>query len=143
MQPIVHLEEQKEQDAVQLFVDARRALDAVEQQLQQLHGFKQEYQQRLQSEQGQGISIQRLREYQSFIENISGTIDKSYLEIEAKRAVCEKYKQAWLRCRSRSQAMHKVVEKYQREERRQQERVEQKDQDEYAQRISSRTAGDE
>jgi flagellar FliJ protein len=80
-----------------------------------------------------------VREYQSFIENISGTIDKSHLEIEAKRAICEQYKQAWLRCRSRSQALNKVVEKYQREELRERERVEQKEQDEYAQRISSRS----
>ena len=139
MQPIAHLAEQKEQDAVQRYVEAQQALEQVQQQLDQLNGYKLEYQQRLHTEQSKGISIQRIREYQAFIENISSTINQSHVEIEARQKTCEHYRLAWLECRSRSQALQKVVEKYQGEERRQQERVEQKEQDEHAMRLNRRT----
>ena len=136
MQPVVHHAEQKEQDAVQLFVQAQQALADAEQQLQQLFSYRDDYNRQLSESSGQ--SIERIRNYQAFIAKLNGAIDQAYVEIETRKQICEQKKLAWLKCRSRSHALNLVVEKYQLEEFREQERQEQKEQDEHAQRIGSK-----
>ena len=136
MQPVANLAEQKEQDAVCIFVEAQKVLAASEQQLQQLLTYRGEYKQQLVDQQRQSISMRRMRDYQIFIDNLSVTIDSAYLDVELKKKICDEKKQLWLACRSRSNALNSVVEKYQHEEFRQREQMEQKEQDEHSQRIS-------
>ena len=135
MQPVAHHAEQKEQDAVRVFVEAQKALEACEKQLQQLQDYREEYKQQLSDQQQQSISMRRLRDYQLFIDNLGSSIEGAIREVEIKRKICEEKKQLWLACRSRSHALNSVVEKYQREEFRHKEKLEQKEQDEHAQRI--------
>lgn len=136
MQPVADHAEQKEQDAVRIFVEAQKALQASEQQLQQLLNYRGEYKQQLADQQRQSISMRRVRDYQLFIDNLGVTIDSAYMEVELKKKICDEKKQLWLACRSRSNALNSVVEKYQHEEFRQREQIEQKELDEHAQRIS-------
>ncbi len=137
MKPVADHAEQKEQDAVRVFVVAKDKLAAAEQQLEQLLGYQKEYEDNLQSSQATGIGIQRIRDFYSFLHKLNLTIEQAYLEIETCKIRCEKKKLLWLACRSRSQALNMVVEKYQLEEFKQEERAEQKEMDEHAQRIVS------
>ena len=137
MQPIADHAEQKEQTAVRVFVAAQDKLAAAEQQLAQLMGYRQEYEDKLQSSQTAGLGIQRIRDFYGFLEKLNLTIEQAYLEIETCKQLCEKKKLLWLACRSRRRALNLVVEKYQLEEFKQQERAEQKEMDEHAQRIVS------
>lgn len=139
MQPVADHAGRIEQDAVQVFVQAQQELATLEQQLQQLLEYREEYQQKLTTEQGRGMGIHRVRDYQLFISNLDQTIAQARINIESCKQVCEGKKQAWLKCRSRSNALNSVVEKYQQDERRQQERAEQKEQDEHAQRIQQKS----
>jgi len=136
MQPVASLAEQKEQDAVSLFVEAQKVLQASEQQLQQLLTYRGEYKQQLVDQQRQSISMRRMRDYQVFIDNLGVTIESAHLDVEGKKKICDEKKQLWLACRSRSHALNSVVEKYQFEEYRHKEHLEQKEQDEHSQRIS-------
>ena len=135
MQPVAQHADQKEQEAVRLFVDAQRAVEAAEQQLQQLFGYQQEYSQKLTDTDSASMSPHLLRDYQSFIAKLRLSIEQIHIDIENKKQFCEIQKQAWLKCRSRSHALNSVVEKYKLEEFKQQEKYEQKEQDEHAQRI--------
>jgi len=137
MQPVARHADQKEQDAVRLFVEAQRALEAAEQQLQQMSGYRDEYSQKLLTTESNNLSAQRLREHQSFVVRIGQTIEQLHIDIENKKQQCEMQKQAWLKCRGRSHALNSVVEKYRLEEFKQQERLEQKEQDEHASRVVS------
>ena len=139
MQPVADHAERIEQDAVQLFVQAQQELTTMEQQLQQLLEYREEYRQKLTVEQGRSMNIQRVRDFQLFISNLDQTITQAHINIESCKQVCEGKKQAWLKCRSRSQALNSVVEKYQQDERKQLERAEQKEQDEHAQRIQQKS----
>lgn len=138
MKPIAHHAEQKEQDAVRLFVKAQQDLKDVEDQLQQLLGYREEYASQLTTQSGR--SIEHIRNFQAFIEKVTKAIDQAKIEIENKKQVCERYRLAWMKCRSRSKALNLVVEKYQLEEFRQQERNEQKEQDEHSARIGGNKA---
>lgn len=139
MQPVAHFAEQNEQDAVRIFVEAQNALEASEQQLQQLLHYREEYKQQLSDQQRQSISMRRVRDYQEFIDNLSGTIESAYQDVIVKKQICDEKKQLWLACRSRSHALNSVVEKYRHEESQHRERQEQKEQDEHAQRVSLKT----
>jgi len=136
MQPVAKHADQKEQDAALVFVQSQKDLEAAEEQLQQLFSYREEYTQKLTSQ--SGMSMQRIRDHQLFVENLGKTIDQAYLDIEDKKCICELKKQAWLKCRSRSHALNSVVEKYKLEEYRQQERWEQNEQDEHAQNITNK-----
>lgn len=138
MQPVARHAEQKEQDAVRLFVAAQQALTEAQQQLQQLLTYRDEYAAGNTAAAESGQRMQQVRNFQTFIDNLGKAIEQAHLNIESKKQVCERYRQAWLKTRSRSQALNLVVEKYQLEERREQERQEQKEQDEHAQRIGFR-----
>jgi len=137
MQPVANHADQKEQDAVRVFVAAQQKLVAAEQQLEQLLGYRQEYEDKLLSSQANGIGIQRIRDFYGFLEKLKLTIEQANFEIETCKQECEQKKLLWLACRTRSQALNMVVEKYQQEEFKQQERAEQKEMDEHAQRIVS------
>jgi flagellar protein FliJ len=139
MQPVAQHADQKEQDAVRLFVEAQRILEAAEQQLQQIFSYREEYSQQLLAADSDDLSAQRLRDHQSFVARIGQTIEQLHIDIENKKQICEMQKQAWLKCRGRSYALNSVVEKYKLEEFKEQERFEQKEQDEHAQRIGSKT----
>ncbi|MDH5471421.1 MAG: flagellar export protein FliJ [Gammaproteobacteria bacterium] len=136
MQPVAHHAERNEQDAVRIFVEAQKNLEASEQQLQQLLSYREEYKQQLATQQSQSISMRRVRDYQMFIDNLTVTIDSAYREVDIKKKICDEKKQLWLACRSRSHALNSVVEKYRHEEHRHKEYLEQKEQDEHAQRVS-------
>lgn len=140
MQPVARHAEQKEQDAVRLFVTAQQALGEAEQQLQQLLTYREEYAAGNTAAAQSGQRMQQVRNFQAFIDSLGKAIAQAHLNIESKKQVCERYRQAWLKTRSRSQALNLVVEKYQLDERRQQEQQEQKEQDEHAQRIGFKPA---
>ncbi len=131
MQPVARHAESIEQKAVQIFARAQQDLADMENQLQQLLSYREEYARQLD---GQGMSIQRMRDYQVFLQKITTTIDQAYIEIRKRTLIVEQRKNEWLKCRGRSKALNMVVEKYQSEEQKEQDRREQKEQDEYAQR---------
>lgn len=138
MQSVAQHADQKEQDAVRLFVEAQRIVEAAEQQLQQLFSYREEYSQQLLATDASHFSSRRLRDYQSFVAKLGHTIEQMHVDIENKKRLCEVHKKAWLACRSRTKALNSVVDKYKQDEFKQQERIEQKEQDEHAQRIGTK-----
>lgn len=139
MQPVARHAESIEQKAVQVFARAQQDLADMENQLQQLLSYREEYARQLS---GQGMNIQRMRDYQAFLQKITVAIDQAYVEIEKRSLAVEQKKNAWLKCRGRSKALNMVVEKYIHEEYQQQERREQKEQDEHGARLYGRRKTD-
>jgi len=125
--------EQIEQKAIKAFAEAQQMLEAAKQQLETLQGYREEYgQQRVQPELS-SMSSRSLQNYQFFLESLGQTIVQARLYIEEKTRVCEQQRLALLACRSRRKALDTVVEKYQQQELKQQDKIEQKEQDEHAQ----------
>ncbi|MDH5764756.1 MAG: flagellar export protein FliJ [Gammaproteobacteria bacterium] len=135
MQPVADHAGQREQKAVSAFVEALDSLKTIEDQLQQLLGYREEYKQQLSSQQQNTMSMRRVRDYQQFIDNLSSTIENAYRELEEKQRICEEKKKIWIATRSRSQALNSIIAKYQLQEIAFRELLEQKEQDDYAQRI--------
>lgn len=135
MQPIARHAEQVQQQAVQVYVTAQQAVVDAQLQLEQLLEYRIEYSSRRTRN---GMSIQQLRDYQYFLSKLNLSIEQAHQQIEFKKNSCEKQRQAWLKTRARSKALDSVIEKYKQQERTIALRIEQKEQDEYASRISIR-----
>jgi flagellar FliJ protein len=131
IKPIANHADKKEQDAVRVFVAAQKDVEQAEAQLLQLQNYRDEYSRQLVSV---SFNAERLRDYQLFVAKLNQAIDQTKIDIENKRRICEVKKQSWLKCRSRSHALNWVVEKYESEELRAEERREQKEMDEHAAR---------
>jgi flagellar FliJ protein len=134
MQPVAQHAEQIEQDAIRVFAEAQQDLADAEQQLLQLLAYRDEYSGQLNGH--AGLPMKQLRNFQAFVHKLGDAIKQAKLDIETKKQICEHRKQAWLKTRSRSQALNKVVEKYRQEELKQQDQREQKEMDEHAQRLT-------
>jgi len=135
MQPIAHHAEQTQQQAVQVFVAAQQAVVDAHLQLEQLLEYRAEYSG---NRVNAGLSALQLRDYQLFLHKLNLSIDQAKSNIELRKQQCEKEKLLWLKTRSRSKALDVVIEKYQQQEAVLAARIEQKEQDEHASRISSK-----
>lgn len=136
MQPIAHHAEQVQQQAVQVFVIAQQAVVDAHLQLEQLIEYRVEYSNKRVNV---GLNAMQLRDYQLFLHKLNLSIDQARSNVELKKQQCEKEKLIWLKTRSRSKALDVVIEKYQQQEAVLAARIEQKEQDEHASRISSKS----
>lgn len=134
LQPIVEIEQNKEQEAARLLGEARKAQAEREGRLVELTGYRDEYA-RLFAENGaKGIDIARLQSYRGFLSQLNDAIEYQRQVIERGRQEVERRVQLWFAARSRVQALEKVQERYRLEEERKAARREQLETDERAQR---------
>jgi flagellar FliJ protein len=137
MQPVAHHAEQVEQDAIRVFVEAQQELANAERQLQQLLDYRDEYTGQLNGR--SGLMMTQLHNFRDFVHKLDKAIKQARRDVEAHEQICERRRQEWLKTRSRSQALNKVVEKYQEQELKEQDQREQKEMDEHAQRLTQKT----
>lgn len=131
IQPIAKHADQLQQQAVQIFVAAQKSVMDAQLQLEQLIGYRAEYNSGRVS---QNLNAIQLKDYQLFLNKLNQSIEQSRMTILQKKQICEQQKLNWLKTRSRSKALDAVIAKYQMQEAQVQARIEQKEQDEFASR---------
>ena len=132
IKPIAKHADQLQQQAAQVFVAAQQAVIDAQLQLEQLVGYRNEYNSDRISHQS---SATQLRDFQLFISKLNQSIEQAKINILNKKQLCEHQKVKWLKTRSRSKALDTVIVKYQMQEAQIEARIEQKEQDEFASRI--------
>ena len=132
LNPVRRVTEAREQDAARELGECQQQLQRLQQQLLELEGYRREYQAHYQQSGQAGITAQRLLQLQQFLANIDKAVAQQQQEILAAERRCEERRQRWFAARGRSQALDKVAERYQEDERQQQGRREQKESDEFA-----------
>ncbi len=134
IQPIAKHADQLQQQAVQIFVAAQQAVVDAQLQLEQLIDYRAEYSQRRTHD---NLNTMQLRDFQCFLTKLNQSIEQARGNINQKKLICEQQKINWLKTRSRSKALDSVIIKYQMQEAKILERIEQKEQDEFSSRIFS------
>jgi len=129
MKPIVHHADQREQTALGHMAEAQQALHQLQQQQAQMQDYRDEYLAGLGSG-VTGFNGQQLRDYRAFLQRLGGVIDQLGFQIQEAGQRLEQRRKEWLACRSRTQALEKVMQNYQHQENREEQRREQKLQDE-------------
>lgn len=138
LQPLIDLAEDKSQAAAQELARLRQAWQDAENKLAQLKLFLDEYNQRLHHQARTGFSISQLRDFQAFILKLE-------LAIRAQAEEVERCRQWWMRGQEEWQAREREVKAYQTlrrrhddAERRLEERLDQRLQDEFARNLHRR-----
>lgn len=134
LQPVQRITERREKEAARVLGEYQQQLQQLQQQLLELERYREEYRGHYQQSGRAGITAQRLLQLQQFLANIDQAIEQQQQAISHAELQCEEKKQLWFQARGRTQALEKVAERYSDDERQQQNRREQKENDEFAQR---------
>ena len=138
LQPLIDLATDKSQAAAQELARFKQIWQDAENKLAQLKIFLDEYNQRLQQQSQVGFSISQLRDFQAFILKLE-------LAIRAQAEEVERRRQRWLIAQEEWQAREREVKAYETlrqrhddAERRTEERLDQRLQDEFARNLHRR-----
>ena len=134
MRPVVRIAESREQDAAGAFGASKRTLEENEQRLAELLAYRDEYHRHFQQAGSAGVSAGRFMGFQRFLSQLNKAIEQQRRIVRDAAEACEAKRRALNAARGRSMALDKVVTRYRDEEVRHQERREQKETDELAQR---------
>lgn len=111
----------------------KRVLEG-EAKLQELQRYKGEYEQQFSQRAGRGIGVADLRDYQAFLARLAEAIKQQQALVARARAEHQAERVKWQEALKRSKALGHVVERWQSEERHMNDRRDQRESDERAQR---------
>ncbi len=131
LKPVQQVAATKELNAARTMGQARVHLAQEEAKLAQLKQYHQEYLERFQRVAAQGMGVAQLQEYRAFLAKLDAAIQQQQKVVDASLANHSTRKDDWKQKHTRTQALGKVVERYQQEERKAADRVEQKINDEH------------
>lgn len=133
--PVVKHVDKHEQSALQAVAYSQKQLHMQEEILAQLQRYKAEYTERQCNPQQQSFSAMQLQEFSRFLAQLDETIKQQQKNVEMAAREVEFKRDKWKDKRSRSKAMHKVVDRIQASEQQQAHKTEQKLMDEFALRL--------
>jgi flagellar FliJ protein len=134
MKPVQRVAQGREAAAVRKLGQSQQYLDAQMARLEELQAYRDQYARDFEASAGGGLDALRIQDYRMFLNRLGEAIRQQEALIQQCIAHHEDSRKAWVESRSHSQAIEKVVDRYQVEERRQRDRKEQLEQDERAQR---------
>lgn len=138
LQPLVDLAEERSQAAAQALAKFKLAWQEAENRLQQLQGYLQEYQVRLQQQAESGFSISQWRDYQAFMGKLELAIKAQAEEVARCRARWELGQAEWQARERESKAYQTLRQRHDQAERKTEERLDQRQQDEFARNLHGR-----
>jgi len=134
LRPVVKHVDKREQKALQAVAFSQKQLQQQQLRLQQLIVYKQEYIE--QQARPQTCSALQMQEFQRFLAQLDETIKGQQQVVQMAERELDIKRNHWKTSRSKSQAMHKVVDRIQTSEMKKAEKTEQKLMDEFALRSS-------
>jgi flagellar FliJ protein len=137
LEPVQHLVDDEQRRQAQRVATAERRVAEAQAKLQELQRYRAEYEQQFSQRAGKGIGATDLRDYQAFLARLSeairqqqGLLKRAELERDSERL-------QWQEAAKRAKALGHVVEQWRAEERLVNERRDQRESDERAQRKGS------
>jgi flagellar FliJ protein len=132
LKPVVQHVDKREQTALQAVAFSQQQLRQQQLRLQQLVEYKQEY--IAQQTQPKTCSSLQMQEFQRFLAQLDDTIQRQQQVVVMAERELDIKRNHWKLSRSKSEAMHKVVDRIQLGEQKKADKIEQKLMDEVAQR---------
>ncbi len=139
--PVVDHVEKLEQDALKAVAFSQQRLQQQNERLEQLIRYRDEYANRHNDGPVTYGAVQ-LREFQRFLAQLDDTIEQQREVVRLAEREVEFKRQKWKLTRTRSDAMHKMIDRISEQERRQLQQREQKAMDEHALRQSGKNRQD-
>ena len=130
--PVVKVEHNRERKAARHFGHCQQTLTAHQQKLEELVGYRAEYQERYVSSMKQGTDGTTIQEYRAFLLKLDRAIAQQEQLILKSEGEVSNSRQHWMQKRTRTKAIDTLVDKIKADESRQADRKEQKESDERA-----------
>lgn len=127
--PIVKIAESREQEAAKNLGVSQQALSEKELRLTELKTYRSEYVESLASAGEQGMSIEQMRNYRSFLDNLDKAISQQELIVNHAEVDVNKVKSTWVDKLTRRKVLDKVVDKYKTQENKLADKTEQRELD--------------
>ena len=137
LKPVSEIADAKERDAARYMGAQQEVLDRHKNKLTELIKYRAEYAEKMVAAGGSGISAGQMQDYSSFIRRLDEAIVFQRSQIELAVRQLEIKQREWRVTHTRSEALNKVVSRYQTAEVREQDKREQNESDERAQRTVS------
>lgn len=135
---VLTLEERKEQEALEKLGEARKQVDAQQQQIDDLNRYQQEYRDHIRRNQQGVVSVSRLQAWQAFVTQLDQVLHQQHKQMDALQHRFEEARKQWQAAWERRRGMEKYIESCRLQEQREQDLREQKLADEAAGRAFSR-----
>jgi flagellar FliJ protein len=139
MAPVQRVLDRNEKQRARELGEARGRLTAAEAKLQDLEQYRQDYERAFQQRAKAGQPVRALRDFQVFLARLDQAIAQQRQIVAAAKSEVSGQSTRWQSAARQVKAVDSVVERWQGEERRAEDRREQKETDERAQRGRSRT----
>jgi len=143
LQPLLDLANERVDAATQQLAMLKQRWQIQEDKLKQLFAYQAEYRQRLADTLQQGVDMASVHEFRAFLQKLELAIRQQGLEVQKAKFTWEECQQAWLEERRKLKTFDILRERHERGESQRENRLEQRDQDEYARNSFSRKRGEE
>ncbi len=130
--PVVKVEHNRERTAARHFGHCQQQLSAHQQKLEELIGYRAEYQERYVKSMKQGTDGTTIQEYRAFLVKLDRAIAQQEQLILKSEGEVSTSRQHWMQKRTRTKAIDTLVDKIKADENRQVDRKEQRESDERA-----------
>lgn len=135
MQFLAEVAKNTENKAARKMAVKHQQLAQQRERLQELISYRQEYTTKFQQHGSSGLDVRRLNEYRTFLEKLNLAIEQQHQRINQITGECHVTQEQWMTTRIHSKAVDKVVDRFQRQDQKEEDSREQNDLDERAQQL--------
>lgn len=139
MQTVERVVSDVEKKRAEALAARERHVTECEQKLQELESYQKSYAEQFQTRAGAGIGAAGLRDFQTFMLRLGEAVKQQTQLVAKAKADRDAERKVWQHAAQRAEAVGGLVERWQKEEQRLQDKQDQRDSDERAQRISRRS----
>ena len=143
LQPLLDLANERVDAATQRLALLKQRWQLQEDKLNQLHTFQAEYRQRLADTLQRGVEMASVHDFRAFLQKLELAIRQQQLEVQKAKFNWEEGQHAWMEERRKLKTFDVLKQRHERGETQRENRLEQRDQDEYARNSFSRKRGEE
>jgi len=134
LQPVGQLMDELERESAQRMAATQGRLAEAQQRHAELQRYLQEYRDSFAQRARAGMDVAGMRDYQVFMSRLNEAVQAQASVVEQLKAECQAEREAWTQAAARKSAVSKVIERAQSDERQAEERRQQREIDERAQR---------
>ena len=138
MQPVAEMAQQQAEAAAQSVAECNRAYESMRRQLDELLSYRDDYANGLRHKGCQGFNAMQIKDYRLFLERLNKAIEQQQVVLNSAGTRLAASKKILTEKQLRAKAIDTVVSRYQRVERREQSRRDQREGDEHAQHFLQR-----
>lgn len=128
---VLEIANKKEQQAMQMLVEARQQLQNLEQQLTGLMQYRNDYLREMSSKGQSGVAANALRQLQQFVGRMDQAVEQQQQKVAGAKHAVSSRQESWQQARQHQQSIEFLINKRQQEQQQRELKQEQKMLDEF------------